>query len=587
MPDEIVVPEISSSAIFGPEFSPVEINTRHLVYFIVAFLLVYVAGLSVDVMNVDAAQYASMSREMAETGDWLEVKNRYGDYLDKPPLLFWLSAMSFKVFGISNWAYKLPSFLFAILGIFSTMKLGALLYDRRTGAVAGIMTASALGVFIMTNDIRTDTMLFGSTVFAIWQILVFVRTKRWLNLVAGFAGIGLAMLAKGPLGLVLPAIALSCEFAYKREWRNFVRWQWIPGLLIVAVLLLPMCWGLYHQFDLHPEKTVNGSTGVSGLKFYFWTQSFGRITGDSDWGTKFDNGAGPFFFTHTFLWAFFPWSIFVIGGLVKTLVVLVKSRFRPGALPEFLSAGGFVLLFIALSASKYKLPHYIYVTVPLAALIAAHFLVHDVLDLSRKFLYYLFRGFSLLFFVSLAAVCCMVLTWFFPGAGVLVYTVTGAWLLAGVIFAWKLHDPFQKLMYPLLAGLLAFYFVGNIHFYPNLLKYQSANTAGRIVHESNVPRGAFYTYSDIFEHALDYYSRRAVFYTYMDSTQVDTTLRKYGNMWIYTDEAGYEKLKTSPYKIVSVKEFEDYPTQFLTTNFLNPETRPGVLRKRYLVVITK
>src|SRR5690242_14579441 len=72
-------------------------------------LLVYGLGLTVEIMEVDAAQYASISREMLETGQWLQVHHRYMDYLDKPPLLFWFSALSLKLFGVSIWAYKLPS----------------------------------------------------------------------------------------------------------------------------------------------------------------------------------------------------------------------------------------------------------------------------------------------------------------------------------------------------------------------------------------------------------------------------------------------------------------------------------------------
>ena len=251
-----------------------------------SLLLVYFIGFGINIMDVDAAQYASISSDMLKSSNWLEIHNKGMDYLDKPPLLFWLSASCFKLFGISNWAYKLPSFLFAILGVFSTAKLGEILYDKKTGMLAALLLVFSLGMFIMTNDIRTDTLLLGSTVFAAWQLLLYLKTNQWVNLILGFIGIGLAMLAKGPLGLVLPVVALSSEFAYKREWKSFFKWQWLVGLIIIAILLLPMSYGLYQQFDLHPENEINGHTHVSGLRFYFWTQSFGRITGESDWGTK-------------------------------------------------------------------------------------------------------------------------------------------------------------------------------------------------------------------------------------------------------------------------------------------------------------
>ncbi len=90
--------------------------------------LVYGIGLFLDVMDVDATQYASMAREMLETGNYLKLYNRYENYLDKPPLIFWLSALSYKLLGVSNFAYKLPSFLFSLLAAYSTYRLAKLYY---------------------------------------------------------------------------------------------------------------------------------------------------------------------------------------------------------------------------------------------------------------------------------------------------------------------------------------------------------------------------------------------------------------------------------------------------------------------------
>jgi 4-amino-4-deoxy-L-arabinose transferase-like glycosyltransferase len=562
-----------------------ELNTRHLILFIPAFLLVFAAALPLNVMDIDAAQYACISRELLNSDNWTQVFDRGHDYLDKPPLLFWLSASSFEIFGVSNWAYKLPSFLFALLGIFSTAKLGELLYDKRTGWLAALMLTSSLGLFIMTNDIRTDTILLGSVTFAIWQVLLHLKTKRWINLVLGFAGIGAAMLAKGPLGLVIPALALSAEFAYKRHWKNFVRPQWLAGLIITGLILLPMCIGLYRQFDLHPEKIVNGVTGVSGLRFYFWTQSFGRITGESDWGTKFDNGAGPFFFTHTFLWVFFPWSILFAGGLLKNILKLARSRFKPGYLPELLTTGGFLLVFVALSASRYKLPHYVYVLLPLAAIIAARFFIHDVFHAAKKYLRLIFSALHTIYVVALLMLIPVLLFYVFPKAGLAVIIAAIACMLTGLVFFLKLRSVVERLLYPLLCGLLGFYFTVNLHFYPNLLRYASPAVAGNIVAGKKVAAGNYYTYRDLFAYSNDFYSGRSVYYIFPQ--QLDDTLRVKKSIWIYTDEGGYAELKANGYTVSEAISLDDYPIQFLTTNFLNPEKRAAILRKRFLLEIRR
>jgi 4-amino-4-deoxy-L-arabinose transferase-like glycosyltransferase len=98
-------------------------------WLLIALSIIYVKGLFIDVMEVDAAQYAAISLEMLKNGHWLQVMHRGGDYLDKPPLLFWLSALSFKVFGVSNFAYKLPSFLAALLSVYAVFRLSLLYYS--------------------------------------------------------------------------------------------------------------------------------------------------------------------------------------------------------------------------------------------------------------------------------------------------------------------------------------------------------------------------------------------------------------------------------------------------------------------------
>ncbi|MDP4935318.1 MAG: hypothetical protein NWR30_11420, partial [Salibacteraceae bacterium] len=108
--------------------------------------------------------------------------------------------------------------------------------------------------------------------------------------------------------------------------------------------------GLYQQW------------GFKGLRFYYWTQSFGRITGESEW----NNHTGFEFFLHTFLWAFLPWSLLAIGAMANKLRQLKQG--------EYLTLGGFLLPFIALSFSKYKLPHYIFVTFPFLAILTGHYI---------------------------------------------------------------------------------------------------------------------------------------------------------------------------------------------------------------------
>jgi 4-amino-4-deoxy-L-arabinose transferase-like glycosyltransferase len=546
-----------------------------------ACVAIYAAGLSVDVIDVDAAQYAAISRELLSSDNWLEITTRHRDYLDKPPLLFWLSAFSIKLLGVSNVAYKLPSFLFGILGILSTAKLGALLYDKRTGSLSGLMAATGLSVFIMFQDIRTDTLLFGTVTFAIWQIFLYLKSKNFWSLVLGFSGVGLAMLSKGPLGLVMPAMALSADFLYKRQWINFLRWQWLVGLVIVALILLPMSIGLYNQFDLHPEKMVNGNTGVSGLRFFYWTQSFGRITGESDWGTKFDNGAGPFFFTHTFLWVFLPWSLLTILALLKSGIILIRSRFREGFLPEVITFGGFVLIFLALSASKYKLPHYIYVLVPLAAILSARFYLVEIQSRKRPALVRLVNVYFVIVAIALTMIPAVILLFVFSENTGWMWIIFAVFTLATVFVLWKEKSMLTALCFVLLNC----YAIGNLHFYPKLLTYQSGSVAGTIIASDTSNCKILYLVSPLYEYSVEFNSGIIPQHIYADSSGYNALMNKGECAWLYIDQEGYDHLypMIKP-KVTRSEKLEHFAVQFLTPEFLNSSTRSTRVSTRYLLL---
>ncbi|MFN0015154.1 MAG: ArnT family glycosyltransferase [Saprospiraceae bacterium] len=545
-------------------------------------LAVYVRGLFLDVMDVDAAQYASISMEMLQSGNWLQVQHRHADYLDKPPLLFWSSALSYTLFGLHNWAYKLPSFFGAMAGVYATYRFCLLFYAPKTARSAAFVLAASLGVLLMCNDVRTDTLLMGTTACAIWQLAALYESAR--PRLAGLLGagffVGLAMLAKGPIGLVVPAFAVGMHLALRRDWKRLIDGRWLLVLAVAAAVLAPMCWGLYHQFDLHPEKTVNGRTGVSGLYFYFWEQSFGRITGENTW----KNDTSLFYFLHVYLWAFLPWSVLLVVAFWRRAVDLFRQKLRLPAGEEGFSIGAFVLTFAALSLSKYKLPHYIFVTLPWAAVLVARLLQVDrfgeIARVARASI-----GFA---FVVLAAVALLLLGFVFPTASVFQWAVTLG-LFGGaaffLFFKKDLAEPAGRLVQ---GGVLAFLgaaFVLNMHFYPNLLQFQSTSAIPRYARQHGIPpskTGFFNRHG----HALDFYSQAVL-------KQVDTpdearqTAAALGDFWLYTDEQGLLRLDSAGVRYTSVAAFNHFQVALLKPAFLNPATREEALQPVFLIKIDR
>jgi hypothetical protein len=498
--------------------------------------LVYLIGLFfVPLMDVDATQYASISLEMMNRGDYLHVIHHQKDYLDKPPLIFWLGALFFKLFGVKVWVYRLPSFLFTLLGVYSTYALAKLFYDKKTGINAALIIYTTQAFFLMNHDVRTDTILTASIIFSSWQLAAFLQTDKIIYLIGGFTGIALGMLEKGPLGLVVPVMALGTHILVRRDWKAIFKWQWLLGILVTGLILLPMCIGLYEQFDLHPEKVVNGRQGVSGLRFFFWEQSFGRITGENVW----KDDSTVLFFTHTFVWSFIPWFLPAIIAFFNRIGELIRSGFHSKT-TEFLSLGGFILPFIALSLSHYKLPHYVFVLYPFAAIFTAAWLGRLETSSTEHF-QKLSKVQSILCFVMLLLVAIMNL-WFFPIYRLPLSLLLALLLLMVMVYAMKtlrFQTTFRVYLISAFTGIFI-NFLMNSSFYPQLLNYQGGTVASNYLKGKNLLKDNCFSFHET-SFALDVNTG----INWMDGSPAVFTekLKEHGEVWVFTDKSGYAYFK--------------------------------------------
>lgn len=531
-------------------------------------LLIYFFNLFIDVMDVDAAQYASISMEMSKNGSYLEVYHRGQDYLDKPPLLFWLSSISISIFGINNFAYKFPSFLLAILALYSTYKFARLYYNKNTSILASIILATTQALFLITNDVRTDTNLLAFVIFSVWQLASFVKTNQWKHLILGFCGVAFAMMAKGPIGIVTVVVALGFDFLVQKQWKMIFNWKWIIGIIIVAILLIPLTYGLYVQFDLHPEKSAYGIDSPSGVKFFYWTQSFGRITGESAW----QNDSGFFFFFHSILWDFQPWILFLILGLIATIRSFFNRTSEKFAeyRKEYISFGGFLLVFLALSLSRYKLPHYIFVTFPFAAIIAARYISSIT---KSKILVGVQLFFNSLFWCILGIGSVLL----FPPTNWVLPVVLVFLFLFWIITIQKADQSWKKIFYGTIVTSFAFNLNLSGSFYPQLIgNYQGSSNAARYFLENDEKNGDFYYYR-AHDHTLDFYSKRII-----QGKSLEELKNLKTNDWVYTNSDGYRDIMRDSLPLDTIKSFADFPVAQLKIPFLYKKTRSSTLDTVYL-----
>lgn len=536
---------------------------HHKIYWLLLTItcFVYLLGMLIDVMQVDAAQYAGMSMEMIQNKSFLQVFNRGNDYLDKPPLLFWLSSLSIGAFGINNFAFKLPSVLSSLLAIYSIYRLARLYYSEKGALFAAIILATSEAFFIISNDIRTDNLLISFSIFAIWQLIEYLKRPRIGPVVwAGF-GIGMAMLAKGPLGLIFPLMAVGPQLLYAKQWKSILNFKWVFAIPVILILLTPMCIGLYSQF------------GTKGLYFFFWEQSFGRITGENVW----KNDTDPFFLVHTFLYAILPWTILFIVAFFKQITSLFQNRFKINPKqPEILGFSGYLLATLALSQSEYQLPHYIYIATPLAALMTAGYID----GLSRVTLNK-WRTVQHIFNVLFTLFILLVITfvWELSSADLILILILG---IATVYFYIKVNSysfVWGTAVVGMFVNMLLF-----VWFYPNLLEYQSTGLAGKEINKRGVQNQSYY-YGD-FGFAMDFYAGKII-PALGNFSIVDATLNVHEEIYLYTTPERIEDFKNEAYRYEIIKQYDFFRPARLTFEFLNPKTRAETLKKKYLIRVSK
>ena len=314
----------------------------------------WIAGLFIDTTG-DSGLYSAIVRQMVESGDWFNLKINGQPYDQKPHLFFWLAGFGVQLLGNTNFAFKLFPFLYGLLGIYFTYRLGRQLFSEQAGRFAALVAGTSQIFFLYFFDMHTDLVLQTGVTLALWQVAAYFQNKKPLFFVLAFVGIGLAMLSKGPVGAVLPFLAVLIYLIAEKKFSQLFHPKWLLGMLIVLVLISPSLLHLYKSF------------GVSGLKFYFIGNNIGRITGEVA-GSSSDY----LFYIHTFLWAFLPWTPVVILAVIK----MVKARLSGVIQKSFAIGliGSVLILLLILSVAKGKAPNYFLITVPVFSVFAGWWL---------------------------------------------------------------------------------------------------------------------------------------------------------------------------------------------------------------------
>jgi 4-amino-4-deoxy-L-arabinose transferase-like glycosyltransferase len=541
----------------------IDIKPAFLWIFLILFLGVVWASLSLP-MVVNAAKYAQVSREILSSGDWINLTIAGDAYEQKPPLLFWIGAVFFNVFGISTSVWKIAVYLVSILGIWSTYRLGKLISGKETGILSAVFWASSLSFLYYHNDIHTDTLLADMVIFAIWQLASFFREGKKSGFYLGIIGVGLAMLSKGPVGMAIPAMAVGLDLLLHRKWKEIFHPRWLLAALMIAIMIFPALLGLYRQF------------GSEGIEFYFWTNNMGRIT-----GSYYVQNPDPAFYLHTTLYMLAPFTIFALFGLYMKFRDIILSRWKFAPSEEFFTIGGIIPYMLILSVSKTKNPHYLMAVVPLFMILAARFVQRLATEPTWKKTQKTVSWLNLLVQILIWTLIGLFVFWFFPEKNVwywmIIILFTGL-----IVYSFLKYKGINRQVVTLTITQLMLMFSLFFSFYPKMSVYHAPFQVAADFNKMAGPTEQIHLYlkpSRYWE--IFFYSSHPGKY-FVTSEDLPKLIEAKKD-WVFTDTEGKNQILNILPGTKIIGEYNHRSLSQMTFPVLNPATRASKLEKRYLL----
>ncbi len=314
--------------------------------------------------DVDAV-HAQIARNMLTSGDWVTARLDGVVYLEKAPLVYWAMAASYKIFGVHDWAARIPIVLSVIALCLLTVAFGAWAFGKRAGFYAGLCMATCIGLFLFTRILIPDVMLTFTVALALWAFLRALDEEEphprfWAFVLA--ANLGLGLLLKSLIGVLFPLAAGAIYLCITRQLFSAAAWRRLrpcSGLLIVLLIAAP--WHIlatlrnppYFAFTLH-----SGPGQYHGFFWFFFINEqllrFLNLRYPRDYNTV----PRLYFWLLHLVWLF-PWSVYFPA--VAKLSFKPKPSDRAGQTRLLaLCWAGFVLVFFTFSTTQeyYSMPCY-------------------------------------------------------------------------------------------------------------------------------------------------------------------------------------------------------------------------------------
>lgn len=434
---------------------------------------------SPSIWNPNEGFYAETPREMLQSGDFLTPRFNYEHRFQKPPLLYWLVASSFAVFGQGEFSTRLFPALMAVLCVVLTYMLAKEVWKNHISALLSALTlALAFDFNTAARYTSPEIVLLAMITLSLWMFYKWYASERkstlWLMLF--YASAGLATLTKGPIGLLMPAMIAVTYLLVNKDIKALRELISFKGIAIYLLMTVP--WYAYMAQAYGPEfmdmvygenmrRFLTKKTGASNLLFYFTVLP----------------------------WSFFPGSLFVIPAVYR--LRLMASNHPDLKFPAVWA----LVVFVFFSLSRTKLPPYILPMYPALAIMVGGWLKRRASLASHNLQKYLSLS------GLLVAVAAMVwLRGFLPG-------VSPAWAVATALLAVLcLLDFRDRKVYSglLFLGMFVFYLAFSASVLPEIEKNRHyREIAQRVLKADPAGESLFVAYHS-FQYSLPFYLKRQV-----------------------------------------------------------------------------
>ncbi len=315
---------------------------------------------SYALMDVDESRYVSMSKDMFNSKDFMTLYLNKEFFFEKPPLYFWSECLSFALWGkVSEAAARFPVALYGTLTCMIIYALGRKVVSRLYGVVSSLILATSLEFLILAKfailDIVVASCVTLSLCFGIFTYYVKEQNKKymwWLFYIFS----GLAVMAKGIPGFVIPFGSLFFISIYSKNFKNIFKPQYfVVGFFLFFAITLP--WHIA-MLNMHDPLFFNE---------YVMKHHVARFLGSGELGRQ-----QPFYFyLLTLLWGFFPWILSVLTIFINKLIKRDFNFKGENDTNRLMVFAGIISIFTLLffSSSKTKLITYILPIYPALALL--------------------------------------------------------------------------------------------------------------------------------------------------------------------------------------------------------------------------